>query len=56
MEAKVHTGGEKEFVYTGKEKYGDTYSTTEFKENYKKYISQPKWIRMLKRLFGIFNK
>ena len=53
MGTRVHTGGEKEFYYTGEEDLLDTDSTKEFKESYKKWMIQPKWKRWLKRLFRI---
>ncbi len=49
MTTKVHTGGGKDFVYTGKEEYGDTEPTRQFKEHYHKWKSQSKWKRKLFR-------
>ncbi|MAG08161.1 hypothetical protein CMO89_01705 [Candidatus Woesearchaeota archaeon] len=42
MVERVNTGGTKEFVYTGDEKFRDTESTKEFKGEYKKWINRPK--------------
>jgi len=45
MTIRRHTGGEKEFRYTGKEHYGHTEDTAEFIRALRDWQSQPKWKR-----------
>ena len=47
MPVRVRTGGQKEFVYEGNEKYRDTHSTKEFKEAYNKWINRPVYKRKM---------
>ena len=47
MTTRINTGGSKDFVYTGKEKYEDTEPTRQFKKHYRGHLNRPKWKRRL---------
>ncbi len=49
MKVRVHTGGNKEFVYDTKDKLKDTDSTKSFKEAYREWVKKPKFVRTFTR-------